>query len=357
MFYNGNDGSTIYVCYATSTDGLSWTRPNLGLVSYGGNTNNNILFPGVFTAALYDDVESQWVIVTEDTDEGAGNEGVRIYTSATPDGGFSLAKHLDTVEYSEGKEVVRRADGTWVAYYVNGHATQRRSLNAWVSDTPDLDGAWSNQGSIGLTSVAATRQFYAIGVERFGSHYYGLVQVYNQSTEKITPELHISTDGLNWHVASASWLPLGSGGSFDDEMVLHGAVIAEDGTDWHLYYSGFPANHAASLPRDSRVGRATVPAQRVGQVAGTGNLTTLPIEPDGGSVLTVNSSAGTVEVEVLDATTLVPVTGFARANFDDITGDSRTHACTWGGTPMPTGAEIRLKFYLTAATVHGYTVT
>ena len=31
------------VCYATSTDGINWEKPNLGLVEYNGNKNNNIV--------------------------------------------------------------------------------------------------------------------------------------------------------------------------------------------------------------------------------------------------------------------------------------------------------------------------
>ena len=30
------------ICYATSTDGINWEKPNLGLVEYNGNKNNNI---------------------------------------------------------------------------------------------------------------------------------------------------------------------------------------------------------------------------------------------------------------------------------------------------------------------------
>ena len=31
-------------CYAESTDAIHWTKPNLGLFTYQGSTNNNILF-------------------------------------------------------------------------------------------------------------------------------------------------------------------------------------------------------------------------------------------------------------------------------------------------------------------------
>ena len=39
----GEDGRAhdLHVCYATSTDGVNWTRPSLGLVEYGGSKENN----------------------------------------------------------------------------------------------------------------------------------------------------------------------------------------------------------------------------------------------------------------------------------------------------------------------------
>lgn len=35
-----------FLCYARSRDGVKWEKPNLGLVEYGGNRNNNILLSG-----------------------------------------------------------------------------------------------------------------------------------------------------------------------------------------------------------------------------------------------------------------------------------------------------------------------
>ena len=34
----------LFLCYAESTDGVTWTKPNLGLVSYKGSTDNNIVY-------------------------------------------------------------------------------------------------------------------------------------------------------------------------------------------------------------------------------------------------------------------------------------------------------------------------
>jgi hypothetical protein len=45
MYYRGSGTTTDHghTCYAESTDGINWTKPNLGKVTFDGNTNNNIL--------------------------------------------------------------------------------------------------------------------------------------------------------------------------------------------------------------------------------------------------------------------------------------------------------------------------
>ncbi len=42
-YYRGlPDGGKQVTCYATSADGVSWTKPNLGIYTTGGSTNNNV---------------------------------------------------------------------------------------------------------------------------------------------------------------------------------------------------------------------------------------------------------------------------------------------------------------------------
>lgn len=44
MWYAGYDrAATRQCCYATSTDGINWTRPDLGIVTYNGGTANNLV--------------------------------------------------------------------------------------------------------------------------------------------------------------------------------------------------------------------------------------------------------------------------------------------------------------------------
>jgi hypothetical protein len=62
---NRPNGREMGICYATSNDGLKWDKPELGLVEFEGNKNNNILmrgehFEGVFSgphgAGVFKDV-------------------------------------------------------------------------------------------------------------------------------------------------------------------------------------------------------------------------------------------------------------------------------------------------------------
>lgn len=44
MYYRGNTpGNPQVACYAESTDGITFTKPNIGIFNFGGNTNNNII--------------------------------------------------------------------------------------------------------------------------------------------------------------------------------------------------------------------------------------------------------------------------------------------------------------------------
>lgn len=356
LFYNGGNGTFHFACLAESVDGITWTKPVLGIETIDGSNANNALNQAVHTAALYDDVDDVWVLVAEDTSPaGGGNDGVRIYTSATPDAVPTLVKHLNPSGYAEGKEVYRLPDGRWVALYVAGHASQRRSISAYRSDSTALGGSWTHIGEV-FTSTDQDRQYYTMGVERVGDQFYGFLAIYNKTAETIDVELWTSRDGLSWSLLDADWLPLGSGGAWDDSIVKGPFSIVEDGDDWQMYYEGWPVTHDTAFPRDRRVGRVTIERGRVGSVTGTGSFITTPIDPAAG-ILTVNSSAGAIDVEVLDALTGLALPGFEAADFDGVSGDDFEHVCTWGGLPLPTGAVVQLKFVLTAATMHSYDAT
>ncbi len=60
MYYLGwwmlekGKGKDIYVCYAESTDGMNWVKPNLGLFEYEGSKDNNIILTKEFHGSHID---------------------------------------------------------------------------------------------------------------------------------------------------------------------------------------------------------------------------------------------------------------------------------------------------------------
>ncbi len=46
---NGNAEHPEFTCYAESTDGIHWTKPDLGMVEFNGSKHNNIMFEGLGT--------------------------------------------------------------------------------------------------------------------------------------------------------------------------------------------------------------------------------------------------------------------------------------------------------------------
>ncbi len=46
---NGNTEHPEFTCYAESTDGIHWTKPDLGIVEFNGSKHNNIILKGLGT--------------------------------------------------------------------------------------------------------------------------------------------------------------------------------------------------------------------------------------------------------------------------------------------------------------------
>lgn len=360
-FYKGmDDAGNLAACYAHSSDGLSWTRPNIGRHTYDGSTNNNLIMDvqARLSDGLYDPVNEKWYVVLE-RESDATNFGFFIYQADDPEGPYTKAKTVhegsSTGGTGEARSLVRRADGRWLAYWRQGTI---RDIHAALSDTQDVTGGWTDLGLV-LEAPSSENQYYGIGAYLVGSVLHANVLRYNATSEQLWIDLYTSRDGIFWKPRKTEWIPVGTAGAWDDEIITTGTTIAIDGDDWHAYYSGAPVGHDASLPRDSRIGRATIPRGRVGQADGTGALTTVELQVSAGATLTVNvdaSGGGSLDIEAQD-TNGDPISGFAEADFDTITTDEFAAVPTWGGQPMPDDQTLRLKFVLSTATLHGYEVS
>lgn len=338
-----------FQAYATSPDGITWSKPNLGLVNYGGNTNNNIyLGSGAFNAAVsYDPgapADRRYVAVQEQRVGDTSGGDIYVYKSANGINWTHATTLVPPVAYVEAKELVQRPDGRYIAYYAFNHPLDIRKLGAIISDTSDPTGTWTNIGTT-IESSTSANQKYSIGVEYVGETYYGMVADYNSTTENIEIDLYVSRDGLSWTLVRDKWVPRGTSGQWDDSMIMNGKSLIQEGNDWRFYYSGFAENHAASLPRDARVGLATIGYQRIGQVVGNGSLITDAFQPSDDLFLNGEFTSN-FKVELLNAVDNTVISGYSKDDFDSILGNTYSTEATWGGISAPTNQELKVKFYL-----------
>ncbi len=257
-YSSDNDG---YLCYATSTDGVVWTKPTMGLVNYGGNTNNNILLSGPAIGGLHG--ENIFIDPTAPASERykmvytqvAGTTwNVRGATSA--DGiNWTLAAQPLLAHMSDTQNVCFR-DGNKYRMYVR----------MWRNDGAGPD---PRRRTVGYTESTTFGNFPApVEILRADAGDPSDMDFYNSATSKIGDNLYLmfpsaflhTPDTTTAHVAASSdgqnfvrlgrdpLLDLGSG--FDSKQIyVSPQAIPGDtpGTYW-IYYQGDNFKHGQSLP-------------------------------------------------------------------------------------------------------------
>lgn len=355
MWYNGRGVSDIgdeFCCYATSSDGITWTRPNLGMVSYDGNTNNNIIL-GKTTwgcSVLYDEsqtADKRYIMVGSNrVGEAAG--GLHIYKSA--DGitfNFIQELNLAGAVYSEGYDIIKRPDGKYIAYYNRDHATNMRAMGAWVSDSADIESTWTDQGIIIPTTIT-TSQKYGIKTFLLDGVYYGFVGNYNSTSGKIYLDFYSSRNGLAWTLKKSSWITLGKATTWEDEILIAGKDVIKIDNEWRFYYNGIDEGHSDSFPWDSRIGIATIGYKRIANIEGIGNFITTAFTPTDKLYINADLTHGTLQVELLLAADDSVISGYSQNDMDTLGAvDTYSKEVTWGGNSIPTDTSLKIKFYLT----------
>ena len=337
--------------YETSLDGITWTKPNLGQVTYEGGTDNNIILNGGYDHTVIWD-GSQYVLQVGASDETGGtlDSNHAIYTSVDGVTDWTLQKQLTTAYYAEHHGFGRRTDGRWISYYTRDHGDDLRKIGALMSDTADITGTWTDQGVLsGLTCFDDAVQIYNFSPSTHHGVMYGISCPFDDISERIHMSLFTSLadDGLTWTSQDGSWLPHGKYGEFDGGMA-DGKHMIDTGEELRIYYFGSVGTHIDPLTRDSRLCYASVPSGRLGVVkSADGSITTTAIQATSALKVNAVSSGGKLTVELLDASTDAVIAGFARADCDALDGDVRDLAVTWGGQQMPTDQAYKIKFYLT----------
>lgn len=310
-------------CYAVSRDGLQWEKPALGIYSFHGSQENNILLAtndakyfNVMKDPRDPDRARRYKAIGES--EVRGGSGMAVAFS--PDG-------LHWTPYS-GNPVVRKGRDIadcptmlgwddriqkYVYYPRPGPPLATRVLAKGYFESPDRVNPNDGQlRTIGYSTSddfvnwsptelmlapdehdRADFQYYQMTAARDGDHYIGFLHMLQTHEQTFDVYLMTSRDGFHWNRVSRElpFLRRGELDSFDDGYLTPSGPIVHDGQVW-IYYGAYSGAHSAEpspLGVDTMtIALATLPADRyVGLLAGLnlGTLVTRPVVFVGGKLL------------------------------------------------------------------------
>jgi hypothetical protein len=236
-----------YLLYATSKDGLAWTKPAVGLHKFGGSAANNIVTRdcpnvGVFKDEHDPDAARRFKMVF---DVGQGRPRARF----SPDGvHWGETKELEGFSAQQGDTHnnaffdARSGKYVWFTKVSLGE----RLVTRLESD--DFQ-HWQGRGVVLRSTPEEGRahQTYALTVFPYGSIYLGYVMMYHVGTDRrVDCELAWSPDSIHWERVAPGrpLLANGAKGSYDGGCIYAqaGPAVVQDGK-LLIYYGGSPIVH------------------------------------------------------------------------------------------------------------------
>ncbi|MCK5702349.1 MAG: hypothetical protein KAI29_14395 [Cyclobacteriaceae bacterium] len=368
------------VLYATSTDGIQWVRPNLGVIEFQGSADNNIVLqnygfhdlysPSVIKDNLEQDPQKRYKMIWWDFplgEEGYQDDGMCVAFS--PDGihwtkhSGNPVLHPNKTEHSISDVMSVMQDkntGKFVAY-TKGWAAPWPAFRQIVrTESTDFINWSEPEVVIRHAHDLKDPQSYGMTTSQYGNNYIGLMYSYKKpGDETIDVQLTVSHDNKNWErVANQeTFIPLGKPGSWDDGMIFCTPLI-NHGEKTLIYYSGWDNAHD-SKERRSAIGLATLRLNgfvslNAGQEPGT--VTTRSMQNVNGPLLVnANASGGSLRAELLgnDGN---PIPGFSAKDCLPITKDGVVQLIRWRNhAELPeVTAKLNIKFTLTNTELYGF---
>ncbi len=413
FYYEAHDEATYrnrFICLAVSKDGVTWIKPNLGVVEFQGSKQNNIVATSVLGMVFLDPFDV------------AGRRYKMIARGGVNDPGWPPSKamdmdHLYLLHSADGirwdrdpapvlpfyvgaptsvvwDETIER----W-AIYPRGYsrrgggrlftrlAVKRDELSSAYPFQPVLDRKPTAGGGyrqlydeIPVVLEADQRdpvglQIYTMCASRYGADAYVAFPTVWHSRQKwfgdrIDPEASdwcdvqfaVSRDGVNWQ---RPWrepvIPVGLPGS-GGEAQVYVAGMVNCGDEIFVYYATVPRPHLTGdlvTPVENVVARAIWRKDGLTSVDAPyeGGEFTTPLVTFGTPALELNArtgGGGFICLEILDQDGH-PIRGFTLAESERIRGNSLRHVPTWkSGAKFSdlAGRPVRLRFVMRDAKLY-----
>ena len=203
--YEGRKDMEMGICYAVSDDGLNWRKPNLGLVDYDGNKQNNLVWRGPHGAGIIKD--------QQETDPNRRYktifQGIKVSTSADGLNWSDTQKiECNSAGDTHNNAIWSTELGKYVAFTRTWAKTARKIVDmesktnhGWCRqvsrmESPDFVN-WSDTEVI-IDGSSWELQPYAMPVFKHADIYLGLIAIHDQVSDRVWTELAWSADTKVW---------------------------------------------------------------------------------------------------------------------------------------------------------------
>lgn len=369
----GRPSQSGVTCYAESRDGITWTKPKLGLHEFEGSKDNNIthMGDGCSTFAPFLDTnpncppESRYkaLATTGDNVERKKNPSLQAWHS--PDGlRWSVMRDKPVITAgsfdSQNTAFFDNELGAYRAYwrYFTGGYTDERGwkpagVRAIRTATSKDFLTWENQADLAYGKAAPTVQLYTNAVRPYARAPHlmlGFPTRYQPKGSQVEPVLMTSRDGVNFKRWEEPLIPITAPKDRDwnrsNYMTIGVLSLPGKPNELSVY-----ASEAYYQGPGSRIRRFTFRVDGfVSASAEKGELITKPLIFDGTKLALNMLSQGETRVEVQDeAGKAIP--GFALDDCTPLKGDLIDQAVTWKGGSLSTlaGKPVRLRFAMQKA--------
>ena len=387
----GMEVSDTYLCYTESEDGVHWTKPDLGIIPFRGETATNIVsIDGNGGAVFRDDTavhSERYKLLgfdklhdVSDDDDVPVMRRYGLYGVVSPDGYHWTRLEKPLIRYFCDTQNIATwdADASQYVGYFRSHASGRSISRSATRDFAD----WPEPETImyaGAEDQPALDYYTNCFTRHPDDPSRGLMfpGVFHRNSDRVDVRLAVSLNGVcfNW-VSRDPVLAVGGPGDWDSGSVYgHPNLVRLPGGELALPYCGTNRTHEegwfdrfyGDYPPDLETGFAWAvwdDARLAGVAAADfGEFWTLPV-PFDGERIEINartSQSGSARVELWDGEGERPIPGFTLDEAVPLSGDRGWTPCRWNGATADLsairGRSIRLRFRLSCATVFGYRLT
>lgn len=375
-----NDGSNIL--YATSADGINWTKPNLGIRSWHGSTANNMIFVRPGQSGITSVLHTPWDPDPNRQYRLMNYEASGYWGAYSPDGihTFDLPNNPvitdggDVGQFMWDPFIDRYRGYVKLNSYVNG--LKRRSvglsttanIESWpplalILEPDTFDDRWVPAGTVQRTHL------YGMSVFAYESMYLGFLWIFRATDADgyyigpVYAELVSSRDGVSWKREEGTRppiLPLGTPGQWDDGQLYTAIAPVFNGDTLMVYYGACDNVHGyATKQLNCAIGLATLRKDGfvsldAGSTAGSMSTKSL-LGASGPLRVNYQASGGSLKVEILDVDGQT-IPGYSENECIALQGNSVDQVVTWQTrAELPSGiSPIRIRFILQNASLYSF---